>query len=174
MLRLSVHALVASTALVVGVAACSATPLPGKQLGTFKVTAQTSTNSCGGGLAAPSPWTFDVQMSESDSLLYWSWMDGSPPLSGTLTAQSTAHVTNNTSVNVDATDAGGGPCTMERNDDLEITLGSDSPPSSFAATITYTFAAASGSDCSDQLASAGGSYAAVPCTLEYSATASRQ
>jgi hypothetical protein len=112
-------------------------------------------------------------MSENDSLLYWSWMDGSPPLSGALTAL-TASVTDNTSANVDPTDAGDGPCTMDRNDDLEITLGSGSPPSSFTATITYTFAAAAGADCSDQLASVGGSYDVVPCTIEYSATANRQ
>ena len=174
--RLWVHAILASTALASGliVAACNSTPLPGTQLGTFKVTANASTNSCGVGLSAPSPWVFDVQMSESDSLLYWSWMDGSPPLSGSLTTSTMASVTNNTSANVDATDAGNGPCTMDRNDDLEITLGTGTPPSSFTATITYTFAAASGADCSDQLASVGGSFDAVPCTIVYSATGNQQ
>jgi hypothetical protein len=115
--RLWVHAIVATAAVASGlmIAACNATPLPGTQLGTFKVTATTSTNSCGAGLAAPSPWVFDVQMSESDSLLYWSWMDGSAPLSGALTT-TTATVTDNTSANVDPTDAGDGPCTMDRND----------------------------------------------------------
>jgi hypothetical protein len=173
--RLWVHAIVASAAVASGltVAACNATPLPGTQLGTFKVTATTSTNSCGSGLAAPSPWVFDVQMSENDSLLYWSWMDGTPPLSGTLTS-TTATVTNNTSANVDYTDAGNGPCTMDRNDALAITLATAASPTSFTATITYTFSAASGADCSDQLASAGGAYDAVPCTIEYSATGNRQ
>jgi hypothetical protein len=173
--RLWVQGIVASGAVAGGllIAACNATPLPGTQLGTFKVTANAATNSCGTGLEAPSPWVFDVQMSENDSLLYWSFMDGSPPLSGALTSL-TASITDNTSVNVDPTDAGDGPCTMDRNDDLEITLATGSPPSSFTATITYTFSAASGADCSDQLASVGGAYDAVPCTIEYSATANRQ
>jgi len=173
--HLWVHAIVASAALAGGliITACNATPLPGTQLGTFKVTATTSTNSCGSGLEAPSPWVFDVQMSENDSLLYWSWMDGSAPLSGALTSTS-ASVTNTTSVNVDPTDAGDGPCTMDRSDDLEITLSTATSPTSFTATITYTFSAASGADCSDQLASVGGAYDALPCTVVYSATANKQ
>ena len=173
--RLWVHAFVATAALgsVLIVAACNATPLPGTQLGTFKVTAETSTNSCGVGLAAPSPWVFDVQMSESDSLLYWSWMDGSAPLSGALSSL-TATVDNNTSANVDPTDAGDGPCTMDRNDTLAITLASGTSPASFTATITYVFSVASGADCSDQLSSVGGAYDTLPCTIEYSATGNRQ
>ncbi len=63
---------------------------------------------------------------------------------------------------------------MDRNDALAITLATASAPTSFTATITYTFAAASGADCSDQLASVGGAYDAVPCTIEYSATGNRQ
>ena len=71
-------------------------------------------------------------------------------------------------------DGGLGPCTMDRNDTLQIDLGSGSPPSSFQGTINYAFSVASGWNCADQLASAGGQYATLPCTVTYSMTATRQ
>jgi hypothetical protein len=78
-------------------------------------------------------------------------------------------------VNVDGTaDAGLGPCTMERDDTLTVTMGSGSPPTTFAATIKYAFSVTAGSDCSDQLTSGGGQYTTIPCTIEYTVTASRQ
>ena len=69
-----------SLVLVCTLTACASTTLPGTQLGTFKVTGQSTTNTCG--LGAPNPWTFDVQLSQQGSTVFWSWMDGSAPLSG--------------------------------------------------------------------------------------------
>ncbi len=154
-------------------ASCQETPLPGTQLGTFKVTGTTTTNSCGDALGAPDPWVFDAQLSESDSLLYWSFMDGNSPLSGAL-AGTSASISAATSANVDSSDAGSGPCTMNREDAIDLTLGAASAPSSFTGTISYTFTVASGSSCSDQLTNAGGQYAALPCTLAYTVSAQRQ
>lgn len=157
---------------VLGLLACSDSPLPGTMLGTYRVAGQLQTNSCG--VSAPAPWTFDAQLSQNGSTLYWSWMDGKAPLSGPLTAQS-ASIRTSQQANVDGTvEAGLGPCTMQRDDDVEVTLGSGSPPSSFTGTITYAFSATSGSDCADQLTSSGGSYGTLPCTIQYNVTASRQ
>jgi hypothetical protein len=39
--------------------------------------------------------------------------------------------------------------------------------------MAYAFSAASGADCSDQLAAGGGSYAALPCSVTYSLSARR-
>jgi hypothetical protein len=151
--------------------ACDEKPLPGTLLGTYAVDAQSQTNSCG--LAAPNPWQFDVQMSQDGALLYWSWLDGNPavsaPLSGT-----TATLLATQQANVDGVDGGLGPCTMERDDTLEVTLGTGSPPTTFTSTITYAFSVTAGSDCSDQLGSAGGQYTELPCTVIYSATGTRQ
>jgi hypothetical protein len=157
-------------ALAVGavLVACASTALPGTPLGTFKVTAQSQTNTCG--LGAPDPWTFDVELSQSGSTLYWSWMDGSPPLSGPVNASSQASITDSASGNVDGTDAALGPCTMQRYGDLELDLAS----SSFTGTIAYTFSIASGADCSDQLVAAGGQYDTLPCSLTYTVSASKQ
>jgi hypothetical protein len=154
-------------------ASCQDTPLPGTQLGTFKVTGTTTTNSCGPSLGAPDPWVFDAQLSEVNDLLYWSFMDGNAPLSGAL-AGTSASITATTSANVDPSDGGLGPCTMSRDDEISLTLGAASSPSSFTGTISYRFTVPSGATCSDQLASAGGQYATLPCTLAYTVSGQRQ
>jgi hypothetical protein len=168
-----VSGLVASlvVAVLVALAPGCGNPLPGTMLGTYKVTAQAQINSCG--LAAPDPWEFDVQLSNDNETLYWSWMDGSAPLSDPL-ASDAATLTDSVSSNVDGTDAGAGPCTMTRNDSITVNLATGSPPGSFYGTITYDFAAAAGADCADQLTGAGGQYEALPCTVVYSMSATRQ
>jgi hypothetical protein len=161
---------IAGLGLGLGLVACN-TGLPGTTLGTFKVTAQAQTNTCG--LAAPNPWTFDVELSQDGSLLYWSWLDGSALLSAPVSAQA-ATLTATEQVNVDGTADGGlGPCTMERDDDIQVTLGSATSPTSFTATIRYAISAVSGANCSDQLAGVGGQYSALPCTMTYTATATK-
>jgi hypothetical protein len=76
---------------------------------------------------------------------------------------------------VDTTaDGGEGPCVMERDDTVALTLGSGSPPASFTGTVSYAFSATVGSTCTDQLAVSGGAYTALPCTISYTITASRQ
>jgi hypothetical protein len=162
-------------------AAGCANPLPGTQLGTYQVTATNEANSCGGGLGAPSTYQFDIQLSETgDSTLYWNWLDDSPIASGALAPVSStdpalqATLTASQSSNVDATDAGPGPCTMDRSDSLVVTLGTGTPPVSFSGTMSYTFTAASCANCSDQLSAAGGMYDALPCTVTYTLAATHQ
>lgn len=165
------------------VAGCG-NPLPGTVLGTYQVTATAGASSCGGGLGAPSAYQFDVQLSQTeigtDATLHWSWLDDEPIASGALAPVSSsdpalqASLTASQSSNVDATDAGAGPCTMERDDSLVVTLGAGAPPGSFSGTMSYAFSAESGSDCSDQLTAAGGMYAALPCALAYTMVATRR
>jgi len=154
--------------------ACEDTTLPGNPVGSFAVTGTLMTNSCGSGLAPPNPWTFNVALSRSQSTLYWSTLDGSPMLSGSIDGTLTASITASNSANVDATDAGAGPCDMQRNDTIKITLATGVPTPSFSGTVEYDFAAVSGADCTDQLTAAGGMYAALPCTMTYSLAATRQ
>jgi hypothetical protein len=164
--------LVATLAVVPALAACSGNPLPGTMLGTYEVVAESQTNTCG--LEAPNPWTFDVQLSEDGTTLYWSFMDGTPPLFSPLTGQS-ATLTATIQNNVDGTADGGlGPCTMERDDSLPITLGSGSPPPAFTGSIHYNFSVPAGAVCTDQLTASGGQYETLPCSITYSMTASRQ
>jgi hypothetical protein len=142
-------------------------------LGTYGVTGTLETNTCGPGLGAPSPWSFSAEMSEDGTTLYWSWMDGSPPLYNVVNAQQVTLTATDTA-NVDGTADGGlGPCTMVRDDTLQITLGSGSPPPAFTGSLTYTFSAASGADCTDQLGVTGGSYDTLPCSLGYTLSGTR-
>lgn len=158
--------------VVASAAGCSDSPLPGRLLGTYKVTGQSASNTCG--LGAPSPWVFSVQLSEQGSTLYWSFQDGSPLLSGTLGPESQVSLRSSGSANADSTDAGLGPCTLERDADLELALASGSPPPSFGGTVTYAFTPATGARCGDQLAGSGGQFAALPCTVKYMVSAARQ
>jgi hypothetical protein len=168
-LRVSTLALVSAVSL----AACNETPLPGTQYGMYKVTGTSTTNTCGPYLNAPDPWVFDAQLSLSGDTLYWSFLDGNAPLSGLLSSRSATLTTSITS-NVDATDAGAGPCTMTRADTIEVALATGSPPPTFTGSISYTFTIASGATCTDQLATSGGQYATLPCTVSYSTTAAHQ
>jgi hypothetical protein len=143
-------------------------------LGTYAVTANLGPNSCGTGLAAPTPWKFDVQMSEKGATLYWSNLDGNPPLSSAITADS-AMLTATESASVDtAPDGGAGPCTLTRTDTLKVNLASGSPPPTFQGTIEYAFSAPGGVDCSDQLSANGGTYDTLPCSVSYAMTGVRQ
>ncbi len=160
-----------STLLALG---CSDSPLPGTLLGTYRVEGTLQANTCGAGLGAPNPWTFDVLLSQKGTTLYWSWLDGRAPLSNTLDGNAT-NLTVTSTANVDGTvDGGLGPCTMQRTDSIGVALAAGSPPRGFAGTIEYAFSVAAGADCSDQLGASGGSYGALPCSTRYTTTASRQ
>lgn len=157
--------------LCVCAGACHETALPGTLLGTYTVDAQSQTNSCD--LLAPNPWQFEIQMSEDGALLYWSWMDGTPPISAPISGTAVTLLAGDV-LNVDGADGGLGPCTMQRDDTLQVTLGSGSPPTTFSGSITYAFSVVAGSNCTDQLASVGGQYATLPCTVTYTASGTRQ
>src|SRR6202453_1566324 len=152
-------------------AGCGNASMPGQTLGMYKVVGQSQTNSCG--LGAPNPWTFDVQLSLQQSTLYWDWLDGSPLLSGTLSQQS-ATITDSVTVNADSTDAGLGPCNLDTTSNMLIDLGSGVPPGSFTGTLSYSYTPASGATCTDVLATGGGMYNQLPCTVTYTVTATRQ
>jgi hypothetical protein len=159
--------------------ACGGGP-PGTVLGTYQVLAKGEANTCGSGLGAPIEYEFDVELSQLDGTLYWSWLDNSPLASGRLTpvsstdAQLEASLYVTQSENVDPTDAGAGPCTMARSDSMLVTLAKGSPPGSFTGTMSYTFTVPFGSDCADQLVAAGGMYSALPCTVSYTIGGTRQ
>ncbi len=152
-------------------AGCSAAAMPGQTLGTYKVVGQSQTNTCG--LSAPNPWTFDIELSQQQSTLYWNWLDGSALQTGTLT-NGAATITDSAEVNADSTDAGLGPCNLNTTQSIQLTFGSGSPPGSFTSTLSYTYAPASGATCTDVLATSGGMYNQLPCTVTYTATATRQ
>jgi len=161
----------AAAACVLTAAAFSDSPMPGRVLGTYTVTGQAKSNTCG--LGAPDPWKFTVQLSMQGSTLYWSWLDGSPLLSGPASSAGQVSIKNSQQVNADSTDAGLGPCTLVRDDDIELALPSGSTPGGFSGTIGYTYAPANGATCTDVLSASGGTFANLPCAVSYDVTATR-
>jgi len=152
--------------------------LPGTALGTYNVVGTLGTNTCGSSLGAPSPWNFTVQMSKDGSTLYWEPSTGTE-LSSTMASATSVNITSVVTANADPTEAGvEGPCDLQSTTAIDLTLAASSPPSTFTGTIAYTFTASTGAssttDCTDQLAASGGPYATLPCTANYTITATHQ
>ena len=166
--RVSAAALQLAAILITG---CGSNAMPGTALGTFSIEASTTSNSCGDGVDATSPWDFDVELSRDSSKLYWR-KDGVTS-SGTLSSSGQATITGGTSAEVVAADAGSTGCTMSRDDTITISIGTASTVTSGSGNLAYTFSVDSGSDCSSQLAANGGEYDKLPCDLNYSFTGTR-
>jgi hypothetical protein len=144
---------------------------PGTPLGEYTVSGMLTTNGCGDALGAMNPWTFSVKLSEDANTLYW--VQGSLPVSGTLDGSGHTTMSSTSTQDVHPADpkSGAGACSIARADALDLTLAKDT--SAFSGTLGYTFAPTSGSDCTDQLATAGGPYATLPCTVTYALMATR-
>ena len=156
--------------------ACGTDPYePGTGLGTYAVRGTLKTNSCGSG-QAPDPWSFSVKLSTDPGILYW--IQGSLPVSGTLSTTNVAALTSSSTQASYAGDSSVPVCSIVRTDTLAATLIPD--PSlaheyaSFTGTLSYAFAEDSSStDCSGALVDNGGGYAALPCAVSYTLTATR-
>jgi hypothetical protein len=102
-------------------------------------------------------------------------MDGRAPLSNAMDTPLHVKLLADATANVDGTADGGlGPCTMRRDDAIEVFLASTGSPPSFEARVGYDFSVVGGSDCADQLSASGGTYDALPCSLSYAAAGERQ
>ncbi len=151
----------------------NSTTTTGTDWGTFAVVGTRGKDTCGSN--ASSPRDFTVTMSIDGSTVHL--VDGDNEASGELQGSSATLVSTITS-NVDGTSAASGPCNLTQTTTVQVTLDSASAPTSFTGTATYAYAAATSvstsNDCTDQLKSSGGSYATLPCTIEYSLTAKQQ
>ncbi len=167
--------LVAAVALSPLLALACENPNPGTPLGTFAVTSTLTADSCGGATVVASPGSFNVTLSNDHGVVYWFPDNGAPSASGGLDAARTVSVSESVADDVDqAADGSAGACTLQRNDVLSFTLASGAAPASFTGAYTFTVAPASGANCTDQLASRGGGYAALPCTATYRLTGTLQ
>lgn len=152
------------------VAACS-TKSYGTSLGTFTVTGNMSSNTCGTTLGAPNPWTFDVVLSKDGTTLYWK--QGAAPIGTTLGTDSKATFSITTTATPRAATSTNVGCAMTRVDSMPIALSLEPQPLSFTGALSYSFSVTSGSDCTDQLTSSGGTYDVLPCAVAYDLTATR-
>jgi len=144
---------------------------PGEPVGVFEVEGKLVTSSCG---AALDPWQFDVRLRHEQRTLYW--VQGGLPISGPIDANARVVLKASTSATVRAADAKTktNACTIARSDVVDLVLAPVASPgddvttaTSFQGTLTYRFSPTQGSSCDDQLAEAGGDYAALPCDVTY-------
>ena len=162
--------------------ACVASPssLPGTALGDYSVVGTLGANTCGSGIGARNPWDFTASLSKDGSTLYLENQDGSDEVSGTVDAadDTSATLVSAVTANVSATNASAGPCNLTLSTSFELKLDSVTAPSSFTGKASYTYSVAtsisSTTDCTGQLSSAGGKYATLPCTVEYTLKATRK
>ena len=146
---------------------CDTQPsLPGTALGTYSIQAAMHANSCGDQLGAPDPWAFDAELSRDGDLLYW--RQNGQLLSGSLDSSAKATISSSQADQVGSNSN----CSMTRTDTLAVVLGTDpAPPLSGGLTFGFDAPVAT---CSDLLLSHGGSYTALPCTIEYTLTATKK
>lgn len=140
---------------------------PGEKLGTFAVEGKLVSTTCG---KADTAFRYDVRLSREGDTLYW--VQGSQPISGAIDKDAQVRfVARAVSKVVAADEVTGSPgCTMERVDTLSAKLVGE-PLRSFAGAVVYRFDVVSG-DCVTELASQGGDYATLPCTMTYEVAAS--
>lgn len=148
--------------------ACNSSSLPGSSLGTFAVTATIASNTCGSSIGAPSPWSFDAEMSKDGSTLYWQ-QGTAASVSGVLDSSNKSTITVTSTAGDDA-----GACVMSETDTIALTLDSATAPTTVSGTLTYTFGASSTTDCAAQLSGNGGSYQTLPCTVSYTMSGKKQ
>ena len=74
--------LVVACISALAIAALNQCGMPGQVLGIYSTNGTLATNTCGAGLEAPSPWKFNVELSQQTSDPLLNTMDGSPLLLG--------------------------------------------------------------------------------------------
>ena len=159
-----------ASALAAACGAACAMHEPGTSLGTFAVTGTLGTQTCGSGVTADNPWTFNVRLSRGTNTLYW-LQDASPPISGTIDAQGNAVLTSSSTYELQsATEAGAPYCGVVRTDKFTAALGTG-PVKSFTGTLAYHYDVDQGADCSAVLPAAG--FATMPCDVSYELAATR-
>lgn len=145
---------------------------PGTDLGSFHVTANTKSNTCGpGAFGAQTSWTFDVRLQRDDGVLYWN--NGQASVSGTLSPDDvsfsfdTQVIQNMRDPNV----VGPPPCSIARADHASGKLDAATEPvSSLRGELTYTFTQTAGSNCEDLVLSETPLVLQLPCSFAYDMT----
>ena len=149
---------------------------PGEPLGTYHLVAKQASNDCGDqALGAPATWEFDVKLSWGTGDLFWN--SGGEIISGPVTEAGAFQI--DTDVIEDmrtASEQGKPPCSVARHDTargtLALTADGDGATSA-KGKLTYAFEPTTGSSCGDLVTSDAPLFAALPCAMTYTFTATR-
>ena len=156
------------------ITSCSAAneDLPGKALGTFDVAGVRSSNTCGVGVESVNPWKFEADLSLDGSTLYFR-RSGDEAVSGALDSDNSASMTRVTNGVQTSDSSANTGCNLSRKEVFEVQLDSADAPQTASGRLLFTYSVAKGA-CSSELASKGGVFDELPCTVEYTYTALRQ
>jgi len=148
---------------------------PGAQLGTFHVVGTRVSNTCGEGALGTTPtWEFDVDLARDDGVLYWD--NGAEVVSCALADDDkTFSVETLIVVNMRSEETTGyGPCSVRRRDVASGALSdAGEDVKKFTATLAYDFAPTEGSQCWDLVEGEQPIFAALPCAMTYTLSATR-
>lgn len=143
---------------------------PGTSLGTFRIDATLTAESCGPQDGFPNPWTFNVDLSEDPGILYW--IQGGAPVEAPITADGHATLQSSGSYPVTAATPKFAGCTLVRSDVFAAALPATGEVTSFTGTLAYTYSVEDGSDCASMIGVQGG-FANLPCEIHYDVTGTR-
>jgi hypothetical protein len=146
---------------------------PGDFIGSFRVDAARKVNSCGEGALGSMPkWSFDVRLSRGEGELFWD--NGVEVVPGTLEPDDKTF-SFDSGIIVDMRDASSPPdlppCSLARADHASGVIAADD--ATFTGELSYAFAPTQGSDCTDLVAGAAPIFAALPCGMSYTLSATR-
>lgn len=172
--------------MVLGVLVGSAcTPeYPGETAGTFTVTGRLEENTCGSdAVPTADPLVFDVELRREDGQAWWRRPDA-PLVDGTVDSDGVYRFRFQQIITVLEPDAGQPGCALEQSDQVEVSLpeiagdagttdaettttDAGAPPSTLEGQQHVEMAPTAGSDCQSILATAGGPFHTLPCTIVY-------
>lgn len=150
---------------------CSGSPgaglLQGDDLGTFKVQATETENSCGAGALGSIPqWDFSVELSQDAGELFWDGRAASPLVDQQFEFSLSVAVRAATA-GASGTTAG---CQVIREDTISGLLELEPPGAGgFTGELRYDYDRSPGADCAALTASSSG-LARLPCTMRYALT----
>lgn len=161
-------------ALVAGIAtlACTGTDRyrPGTPLGTFRIDAALTAETCGPQEGFPNPWSFRVDLSRAPGILYW--LQGGAPVEAPITNDGHATLHSSGTYPVRAATPKVAGCTLVREDVFEAALPVTGEVTSLTGTLGYRYSVEDGSDCAEMIGVQGG-FSALPCEIHYDVTGTR-
>jgi len=147
---------------------------PGDRLGTYHASGKLLSDSCQAAvLGVSSDWHFDVKLSRESHILYW--LNGQEAIPGTIESDGVSFgFQSGVEVILRAAQGVHPGCVIQRMDTASGALSSSSTSDvpSFAANMSFGYAAKSGSECAGFVGVEGG-FMGLPCEVSYALTAKR-
>jgi hypothetical protein len=140
---------------------------PGDMLGLYQVTGTLANSNCGeGALGAGAIWNFQVKLTRFANNIYW--LNGQETLSGDIANDKRSFsIQSGVEVVVSQPGRGRPGCSVMRHDDARGKLSDTGDDvESFDGSLTFSYEAATGSDCSDWVGTEG-AVDTLPCSLRY-------